>query len=461
MMQSIESNLDKYLEEKNLTCGICSAVYNGKEYKPMVLSCIMHSICLECITGNSKNLTSCPFCRKAIVINQDSLVPDIRTIERVQEAVEKFHKKSQKAKEVKDHNPQLTPIEKSRTPIDVPEKFEIVSFAEDCFNFVDVGVEMQRIATRVLSSMGWDGDQAVANDFYSVFKPQSSDWILFREKATGKAIGFAQFILAKDAYNKTKYEAHWIGSIEKDPNIHYEFFKQMVNLVASRRIQPCSNDWEEYSLKSIFNYDNPYEETVRKKIVVQLEALDIRVSTTEKIRRFSQQFCLHQRTVEVFPVEKPGHPQKELKNSESYEICARSDLQTSINPKVSLCLDPHGFHLRNFFFSTVQNTVNTDRDTILLVDEFKKNPQNYFIYVVNGQARGYVQLERNDGRFVVKNCKLAIQQKNYAEHFIQEFKKWATTTPCFSKGQSAKGVSFDEHFMSFNVIIQNAILRIS
>lgn len=425
--------LKDYFEIKGFQCPLCLDPYDLKERNkfPTQLSCRQHSVCIECLQQQIGTLKLCPQCREPLTFSAGVPAPNsqmLTAMEAIAEIWESAHPSASSSAAA------------AAAPVDVPTppapiNFECLTFCEAFWQYRDIQRLMRESLDSIIHTMGWHREAKELTD--SLNYPE---WVLLSDH-NQESQGIAQLKIA----GPTQWEAHWIGVVEANPANYVEFYKQLLLMIKRRG----SDDWKNVSFTSYFNYD--LEEVWLSAVLRMLGDHNLRYELTYLHKTWGAQAKLR-----VFPWPKAGHIQREL------VIDPNKKLETDIpfGRRVGEQLSYRKINLTPLFRALAAETADPAGSEQRMLSHFSDFPQFYFFYLVEGQAKGFMQFERSladTNKLFLTLCKLMPDSLRYADHFVQQFAEWATTKPTLDKDTSATG--FISNLSHLPPLLQEAIRK--
>ncbi len=431
------SPYDEFLISQDLCCVICAEPYSvsKRDKMPTQLTCSQHSICIQCLVESGQGWNACPFCRRAITV---SLTPEpnselISSIDRVTvlwNQIEALKTSSSTTSSTETVSSSAASSSQVVEPLRmaVPNMFHCASLCEGVLQYKDVGHEIETILPHVLETMGWGGEK---KELVTEFLAKPQEWVVFTSQSDQQTKGFA----CLRSVSNGKWEAHWSGAIENDPSLYLEMYKSLLITVRATGSN-SQNDWKDISLTSFFNYDTEYrwlngvqQMLVSHQLRYELQYLHRNWGTQVKIT--------------VYPYNKPGHPHQSMPIESTMNL-ERSVESTMLDTWIKHYLEDYG--LNALFRQSIPHGSSKERLEEIAnyrKMQFQNMPQNFFVYLIDGRAQGFVQFNRVTGEALeVAMCGLSLDNVKYADHFIQQFIEWATTKPIYAKDKTARNVLF-------------------
>lgn len=446
-----------FKDEQGVTteCYLCLEEYSTvtRERKPYLLPCAEHTICIECVEKQFQELNLCGLCKKPIKLEkQNPFQPSSLVLNQINMLITAWN-----LKQVSGGNASAAAAAAGRLPdaqiakislrdnAPVPANFACLSLVKDFFEARDIVGEIEAALPGVVQAMGW---QAAIQQFDETFRNEMPTWYLISDR-TNTVKGMAQ--IKCQAPNKSKWEVNWLGVTQDSPEQYVEVYINILGALEKQKTG-LSTDWKEVSLTTTFNYDT--EEKWLESVKAMLVARHLRFDISHIFNNLATQVVLT-----VYPCCKEGHLQQTpTQNPNSIiEGVNSHSFENVVQPKIIDYLER--LYLETLFQAWSKEKANGTSQLVTIRTAFRENPQDFFIYTIDGIAAGFVQFSRQQGQLVVEQCGLLKEQEQYAQHFIQQFVQWAKTTPCYAKEVPAKDVSFaNKHQLP--EIIQKAINKI-
>lgn len=399
---NVEQSLQEILDQ-NYSCAICLENYNEKR-KP-ILTCNLHDVCMECFKQINNNL--CPTCKqpwlgsKVVVNSQKQSSLDL--VKKIWE-----QKNSQQAS-----CPQ--PLKEEAKPL-IPEQFGFFTLCEMVWQYKHFEDQFQAALPYVLDVMQW---RPLVRELLT---SSSKNWFLLTDSRNQSVKGFVQLMNKGEGH----FEAHWGGVTEQIPELYLELYKRLLATV----LHNSPINWQETSLTLIFNYDT--EEKWLKLILKFLLDSNIRYDLLHIHRNWGTQSKLI-----AYPCCKPGHEQKMIESDPGIVLEGNVPFEQWILPRIKSYLENP--ELNQLFRIAGRNEENFN----LIKRTFATNPQNFFIYMIEGKPAGFIEFDRYNGELLwIQQCALFPDCYKYKQHFISQFKEWATTKPSLGPDKCARQVEF-------------------
>lgn len=428
------NSLSEFYEKNGYSCPICNDVYDLKEQdkKPVLLSCAQHSICLECIRQHGAQMRTCPVCRANIVYTPNPM-PNSLLLNMMEMAKNMFEtmKKAQGETHSNAPAPKPAPMEISRPPMPVPEKFELVTFTKERWNHVSVCDQILNIMPTVVQAMGWNND---AKELQKDFDPMSKQWVLFLENGVAKGFSWLK------PMGSGHFEIHWTGITERSQETYYKFWKLLFNKVKAERRVADKDDWRNYSLTCYFNYDNPEELKQFERIQAQLKPFNVRINHTGIERNWGKEILSLQIKFQAFCFQRPGHEIRDLPKDENLSIAQDVSFEDKLKPQIDDLLDNSQGKL-GFVFNMMYPNASSRQswnpqlgryetspeylELESIKNRFRANPETFFVYKLDGRVRGFIDFTVQGSAISVRNCRLLPDAQKFAGHFVEQFCKWA------------------------------------
>lgn len=444
-MNNISNSFADYLEEKGYLCPVCYENFEinppdlikvPKQFnkQPTQLSCQQHNICIACFEAHRNNFKLCPVCRAPLTFSASDPKPNsqvISAIEAVKNLWEQLNPSvgNDNSLYTVSKKPALKPFNMEINQL-LPQSFECLSLAEAHWQHKNVGDEIAALLPSIVEGMQW---KEVAQELLKDFQTTAKQWVLLVNQINQESLGIA--CLKSD--NHMQWESHWTGVKENNLELYLELYKHLLAAVEKRKRNDGS-DWRNLSLTTFFNYDT--EEKWFNHILSALQAHNIRYEIVYLHRKFPNNFELHQAKLTTFPCKKEGHIQKPLILDNQKRLESDMPFEEYAKPVVTLYLEKLGLNLLFRFWAS--EVPNQEAASYEIKQAFLKEPQNFFVYTIQGRAKGFMWFRRNNGNLEITSCKLLADSHKYADHFIQNFIVWATTKPIYAKGTCAKKVKF-------------------
>lgn len=442
----LKRSLTEMYSEEGFVCPLCTEVFDQEDpkRKPIMLTCAQHNICRECFDEyKPKNLNTCPECRNIIVLNLP--IVNSTVISAMDTAKKLFLRlnaaKTQSAPE-QAAAPKLIP---QVQPTLVPKDFETMTFCEYKWDSRNVSKEIEQIIPAVVKAMNWQAEEA---ELRSKFNSKKDEWILFLDTATNTPKGFTCLENPRDC----EFVIHWTGITEQNQELYIDFYKHILRHVESKR-RNTPNDWRDVSLSIILSSVNEHE--FYRRIAGLLLARNMHFDSYRIVKNWGVQ-----RKLTVYPCEGPyNQPKNELRLDETKELAFNVPYPNSIRNVMNRVLANDVHNLTAIFKLMTVNERYPESAIERLQSKFMMSPEDYFVYVIDEKAAGFIQFTRESlEQLSVVNCRLLPHQQQYANHFLEQFMHWALSKESMGKGLSAKQVRFS-NFEDCPPVIQKAINR--
>lgn len=441
----IDNNIkaqNEFFEREGYTCTACldPFSFSVKEKKPVQLCAKQHSYCLACFEDYRRKITSCPECRGPLTFAAGPAVPDriqVDLMEKLWKAEERVRaatsagsvpaaassSAASAAASPAGANPAGKVQRVEQSP--VPERFECHSLCETVWQFRSISEDIETALPTIVDVMRWQGE---IQELRGEYQKDPMQWFLFFDPRDRTTKGIAQLKFANN-----RWEAHWSGITENNPALYVELYKYLLLSVENTQKRNDGNDWKNVSLTNYFNYD-----TERRWFDNVEDMLRQHHIYYDKVRLYKNWGTQIQLT--AYPCCKPGHEQRRVELDPNKVLKRDEPFETWITPQVTQYFE--NLKLNTLFRLLALDSANAEHAANQTKIAFSREPQNFFVYTIDGQAKGYMHFLRQDGNLSVQSCKLSRDCLKYADHFIQKFVEWAKTKPIYSAGVSAKEVAF-------------------
>lgn len=449
---STKRTLEEYLDSQGYNCPLCLELYSdsNNKRKPTKLSCQAHDICIGCFDEqkDSDSLKKCPECREDLVFRVKEAVPNRDKLEAMNLAAKIWARENSKPVVVREA------VVVQKPELVVPEKFESISFCDLVWGFGDKNnnftKRIERALPKVVEVMGWkDESQLLQNEFNA----NAAQWVsLYHSKSYDtNVIGRLQPLGNK------RYEVHWTGITDHNyVHLYQVFFKNLILLIKKKE-NPTPVDWNTLSLTSYFNYDK--EEIYLKELLKLIYEFQFRYEIAYLHKSWGTQA-----KVTIYPICKKGHQSNMLIESSNnqYSIGQANSVKELMQEHVNAYLRDYNlssvFHDLACQFSPMPDEIMNLK--VEIIRSFVETPEDFFIYVIEGEAKGFMQFQRmpNNSISVIK-CGMKRDSLKYCDHFVQEFLKCAKTRPVYEKDVSANKIIFDKGNLVNSPYLQDAIVK--
>lgn len=428
------SALTDYLDEQGFACKICLGVYSSddKVHYPVQLSCHKHNLCYSCYekaikTQQPKN---CPECRAPVRYLPDDLKANSQTIQAIDAVKGLLTPKNSTAVSSSSSSALSTPAAISSSSSDrkqeIPEKFECKSVYDKVEEYTSIDDLFENALPQIVDVMQWEN---VLGELSTEFAKNAGQWRVLLDQRDRSPKGFAQYTQAPSG----EFMIQWTAVMEKDPTAFPMLYTAFL-LDVKKRATGAPDDWKKIRLTMCFNYDG--EEKWFDEVVNMLKNNHIRHEIHYHDRDWG---CQVQLT--AYPCPKPGHTQTLPQQDIFLRLQSIPPFEKWIARTLDPILDPAQYNLGNVF-RWVKHESNPDEAAEKIKTVFLRNPEDFFIYTIDGKAAGFMQFTRKDGFLIVQACALTPSNLKYADHFIQQFLEWATNYPVYAREVPAKGVHF-------------------
>lgn len=448
-MNVSNNGLTDFLEKNGYSCPMCldnfeTTAPDLKKYpdqpnrQPTQLSCRQHNLCIACFEEHRNQIKTCPMCKEPLTFTASKPMPNSQVISGIDAVKNLWQQLNSNVGKDKDaegpvaKKPALVKPVGMEIDQQIPEHYECVTFAEAQLNHKNVGEEIATLLPSIVNGMKW---QDVANELQNDYYSSPKNWVLFTDSQKQESIGIA----CLKTINNMQWESHWAGVKENKVDLYLELYKQMLSYVEGKK-NNNSMDWRNISLTSYFNYDT--EEKWFAYIIQVLQQHNIRYEITYQHRKFPNNFELHQAKLTTYPCKKDGHLQTPLALDKQKGLARDTSFDDLAKTELNRCMETCGLKTLAIYWAKDAAPNNVESAARDLKDAFYRESQNFFIYMIDGQAKGFIRFVRKNGHLDVISCKLLGDSFKFADHFMKQFLDWATTKPIYAKGISAKKVKF-------------------
>jgi hypothetical protein len=369
--------------------------------------CAMHAVCLECFS----RISSCPFCSVRI---EDKKVMLNTAVTQRWEA----HSKSFAMVIAASQSNGQAASSSSSTPIKprevvAPEKWGTL---QTLLNSESTQKEIDNLRTMVIDAaqkvskvMHWDSAE-VSTAFIEEFQVNMYQWMCAVDGE--RLVGFTLIQPSSTSYG---YNVHWTGVTDSENRdaSYKQFFHDIVDYL---RKSTSSNN-----LCIAINHFHPRETDLFKLIQELAVSMGWRYALGWGNNRKS--------TIHIYPNDKLWVSNKpaNLSSVRIFNPHERAlELEHNIQKEKERVLKESNlaacFRLASASIKGTEAAASAEANE--LVNRFKLNSNNFFVYTINNKAIGYVLTVNYQNHMQIISSFLMSTSREYEGHFMQKFVEW-------------------------------------
>jgi len=424
----------EFLEAKGIHCPICLDIYDNDRKKPSQLprkipaiGCI-DNLCLKCFE-ELKAAPICPLCKRDFEYPVGEPALDVQLSNRIDDLRERWMADQQKNSWVPQPSappaPSVQPPQTSVTPIRISQSIveqqimaapskpiEILDWTRHKTELDTFRVNLEALFDPIVNKMKWQKQYLM-----ETYLENPDDWITLHLKDNDKALGFAHLLTT----DQITFEVHWSGSLPPVGTYDYSWYlcSSVIKRVRELTKTYSLGEKDNVSISYLFHYDNEKEFFLDHiHYAFRLGLLDFRTIPT----RYHGEPSRDKSKLTIFPWNSRFHSSEvdRILADTPAKILSCRDIHDGITSNIQKALN--GTLKLNLLFPL--SSFGVAEGQLLsaqLKEEFAANPENFFIYTISGEAKGYIKAERSNDTLTIRKMGTTQDAVRFRKHFLASF----------------------------------------